>query len=65
MCICFTFLFQKTKTEELAERGVQPLTPSDLIKAIERHYKDKLSAVEWDEVKLEGTASFNSGCNSP
>ena len=45
---------QKTLTEKLAAQGPKALEPKDLVASIEKHYAEKLTAVQWDEIKLEG-----------
>jgi len=44
---------RKTLTEKLAEQTPQALKPSNLREEIEKHYAGKLTATQWDEIRLE------------
>lgn len=44
---------RKTFTEKLAEQTPEALQPKDLRAVIEKHYAGKLTATQWDEIRLE------------
>ena len=38
----------------IKEKGTKPLSSADVINQLNKHYKDKLTKLEWDEIKLDG-----------
>ncbi|XP_033741402.1 uncharacterized protein C3orf26 homolog [Pecten maximus] len=49
---------RNTITVELKAKGSKSGTAEDLVQVITKHYKDKLSTVEWDNIQLDTDRNF-------
>ncbi|OWF50212.1 Protein CMSS1 [Mizuhopecten yessoensis] len=49
---------RNTITVELKAKGSKSGTAEDLVQVITKHYKDKLSTVEWDNIKIDTDRNF-------
>ncbi|XP_060065423.1 uncharacterized protein C3orf26 homolog [Ylistrum balloti] len=49
---------RNTITVELKAKGSKSGTAEDLVQVISKHYKDKLSTVEWDNIQLDTESNF-------
>ncbi|XP_069125299.1 uncharacterized protein C3orf26 homolog [Argopecten irradians] len=49
---------RNTITVELKAKGCKSGTAEDLVQVITKHYKDKLSTVEWDNIQLDTDRNF-------
>lgn len=54
MIVTNHFAYLQKITTELKEKGDSSrATPTDIVGLISKHFEGKLSAVEWDELKLD------------